>query len=175
MARRHTVALRDLHHESRSCNVRQGYQAKGAALRASRTTSTCTAGIATGRSCASTALFPSRSSDRRSACDRWLEVPPPEFNFLAFDEAHSLIAAADDDWRAMITIAVRTGLRLGELLALRWSDVDLQAWTAEREMVAREQARLRQEPSHAFVLRVSVALTNSGRRSMERWGTEAVA
>lgn len=58
---------------------------------------------------------------------RWLEVPPPEFDFLTFDEAHSLIAAADDEWRAMITVAVRTGLRLGELLALRWSDVDLQA------------------------------------------------
>jgi integrase len=28
---------------------------------------------------------------------------------------------------AMITVALRTGLRLGELLALRWSDVDLDA------------------------------------------------
>ena len=34
------------------------------------------------------------------------------------------LACADNYWRTMIVVAVRTGLRLGEL-ALRWSDVDL--------------------------------------------------
>lgn len=58
---------------------------------------------------------------------RWLDTPPAEFDFLTFDEARQLITAADEEWRAMITVAVRTGLRLGELLALRWSDVDLEA------------------------------------------------
>lgn len=57
---------------------------------------------------------------------KWLKPPPPEFDFLTFDEAHQLIAGADDRWRAMITVGVRTGLRLGELLALRWTDVDLE-------------------------------------------------
>jgi integrase len=50
---------------------------------------------------------------------RWLEPPPPEFDFLTF-------------------AAVRTGLRLGELLALRWSDVDLEGG---RIMVRRAVAR----------------------------------
>lgn len=58
---------------------------------------------------------------------RWLELPPAEFDFLTFSEARLLIAAADEECRAMITIALRTGLRLGELLALRWIDVDLDA------------------------------------------------
>lgn len=47
--------------------------------------------------------------------------------FLGFDEAERLVAAAEGTWRAMITLALNTGLRLGELLALRWEDVDLVA------------------------------------------------
>ena len=58
---------------------------------------------------------------------RWLKAPTPEFDFLSFEEARRLIEAADVEWRAMITVAVRTGLRLGELLALRWIDVNLEA------------------------------------------------
>ena len=57
---------------------------------------------------------------------KWMKAPPPEFDFLTFEEADRLIAAAADEWRTMITVALRTGLRLGELLALRWIDVDLE-------------------------------------------------
>jgi integrase len=56
---------------------------------------------------------------------QWLRVPPPEFDFLTFEEADELLAAADDEWRAMIALGLKAGLRQGELLALRWSDVDL--------------------------------------------------
>ncbi len=57
---------------------------------------------------------------------RWLRSPDPEFDFLTFDEADRLIAgAAGDTWKVMITVGLRTGLRIGELLALRWDDVDL--------------------------------------------------
>ncbi|MEQ9319108.1 MAG: tyrosine-type recombinase/integrase [Polyangiaceae bacterium] len=58
---------------------------------------------------------------------RWLKAARPEFDFLTFDEAERLIAAAEPEWRAIITVATRTGLRIGELLALRWRDVDLEA------------------------------------------------
>lgn len=58
---------------------------------------------------------------------KWMKPPAPEFDFLTFEEADLLIAAAEDAWRPMITVAVRTGLRLGELLALGWTDVDLKA------------------------------------------------
>jgi len=58
---------------------------------------------------------------------KWLKPPPPEFDFLTFEESNRLIAGADGEWRTMITVAARTGLRLGELLALSWTDVDLEA------------------------------------------------
>jgi integrase len=54
-----------------------------------------------------------------------LHLPPQKFDFLDFGEADRLIAGADSRWRPMITLALRTGLRLGELRALRWEDVDL--------------------------------------------------
>jgi integrase len=55
----------------------------------------------------------------------WLKVPESEFDFLSFDESPRLLAAADAEWRTMILVGLRTGLRQGELLALRWDDVDL--------------------------------------------------
>ena len=46
---------------------------------------------------------------------------------MTFEEADRLIAGAEDAWRAMIIVALRTGLRHGELIGLRWIDVDLDA------------------------------------------------
>jgi len=57
----------------------------------------------------------------------WLKVPRPDFDFLTFEEAGRLTAATDPDWRCMVIVAMKTGLRQGELLALRWEDVDLVA------------------------------------------------
>ncbi len=54
----------------------------------------------------------------------WLDTPPPEFDFLDFGEADRLIAGADGEWGVALLLVVRTGLRLGELRALRWEDVD---------------------------------------------------
>jgi integrase len=60
---------------------------------------------------------------------RLLKTPPPEFDFLSFEEAEKLLAAAtyNPEWHAMIFFALRTGVRYGELCELRWSDVDLNA------------------------------------------------
>lgn len=71
---------------------------------------------------------------------KWLVVPRQRFRFLDFDEAARLVAAAepDDLGHAMIVLAVNTGLRLGELLALRWDAVDLKAGRLHvREAAAR--------------------------------------
>jgi len=56
---------------------------------------------------------------------KWLRVPEPDFDYLEFDEADRLIEAADRDWRTMIVVALRTGMRQNEILGLRWDDVDL--------------------------------------------------
>jgi len=58
---------------------------------------------------------------------KWLKAPAGEFDFLTFEEADRLIAGAEDEWRAMIIVALRIGLRHGELIGLRWLDVDLDA------------------------------------------------
>lgn len=55
-----------------------------------------------------------------------LKVRPPKTDFLSFEEAERLVDAAkqEPEWWSMIVIALHTGLRLGELLALRWEDCD---------------------------------------------------
>jgi len=61
---------------------------------------------------------------------RWLKAPDVEVEFLDFDEAERLLESAKahhSDYYAMIFVALRTGLRQGELLALQWGDVDLDA------------------------------------------------
>jgi integrase len=57
----------------------------------------------------------------------WLKVAPQEFDFLDDEEAARLVAAVDEEWRTMVIVALRTGMRMGELIALRWQDVDLVA------------------------------------------------
>jgi integrase len=50
-----------------------------------------------------------------------------EDEFLTFDETPRFLRAAEPEWLAFLTTAVKTGLRVGELLALKWQDIDLVA------------------------------------------------
>ena len=53
----------------------------------------------------------------------------PPIRFLSFEEAERLNTAAKTvpEWYAPIVVALNTGMRLGELIALKWDDIDLTA------------------------------------------------
>jgi integrase len=55
----------------------------------------------------------------------WFPTTPGSFDFLSFGESEDLIEAADPEWRCMIMVGIKCGLRQGELLGLKWEDVDL--------------------------------------------------
>ncbi len=59
-------------------------------------------------------------------------VDPPklvqeEMQPMSADQVKALLAAATERLAAFYTVAVHTGMRPGEMLALRWDDVDLEA------------------------------------------------
>ena len=58
---------------------------------------------------------------------KFLKVQTPDFDFLDFDEAERLLKAArpEHDSYTMILVALDAGLRVGEIRALQWNDIDL--------------------------------------------------
>lgn len=63
----------------------------------------------------------------------FLKLPPQKFDFFTFEEAEQLLAGAKGMDRTVVLALLRTGLRAGELVALRWEDVDL----AGRKLIVR--------------------------------------
>ncbi|MDO8577791.1 MAG: tyrosine-type recombinase/integrase [Dehalococcoidales bacterium] len=60
-----------------------------------------------------------------------LKVPPQKFDFFTREESDTLLSAVKDPmWYALVLLALRTGLRVSELLGLEWPDIDL-----ERQML----------------------------------------
>jgi integrase len=55
---------------------------------------------------------------------KWLKMPPPRNEFLSPEEASLLLANASGVWRDVFLMALKTGLRFGELKALRWTDIN---------------------------------------------------
>ncbi len=92
----------------------------------------------------------------KNYCD---QVKAPSFTnkkikLLTNDQIEQLMAHADPQTRLIIMAAFRTGLRAGELCALRWSDIDL-----DRGILS-----VRQTYSHG---RFGEPKTESGRREVE--------
>lgn len=50
---------------------------------------------------------------------KWQKAGPSKFDYFDFEEAEKLLKHATP----MVALAVRTGMRIGELLALRWTDI----------------------------------------------------
>ncbi|MEZ4453002.1 MAG: site-specific integrase [Nannocystaceae bacterium] len=69
--------------------------------------------------------------------------------FLDFEEAEAFMAAAPEGWRLLLRTAIRTGLRRGELLELRWGDLDLEAVTP----FVRVSRAIRQERGGAWTIK----------------------
>lgn len=56
----------------------------------------------------------------------WLKVPPQTFDLLTEDEVEQLLNPnIGEPWYTLILMALRTGMRHGELCGLNWKDVDL--------------------------------------------------
>ena len=52
---------------------------------------------------------------------KWQKVAPTKFDFFTFEEAVKLLEHAPP----LVVVALRTGMRIGELVALKWADVSL--------------------------------------------------
>lgn len=55
---------------------------------------------------------------------RFLKTPPSRFDFLEESESSLLLGGMDGRWKNVTLVALKTGLRLGELRGLRWSDIN---------------------------------------------------
>ena len=54
----------------------------------------------------------------------WPKCPPPQTDYLSPDECEVLVSHAEGIVHEMILMALRTGMRQGELKGLQWSAVD---------------------------------------------------
>jgi len=65
---------------------------------------------------------------------KFLRHPRHRFDFLSHEEADRLVAAMPTEpWQTMATLALNTGLRIGEICGLQWNDIDMHG----RQLVVR--------------------------------------
>ncbi|MCZ6768286.1 MAG: tyrosine-type recombinase/integrase, partial [Acidobacteria bacterium] len=53
-----------------------------------------------------------------------LREPGPRTRFLYQEEVHKLVSGASDSFRPILITALHTGMRKGEIINLKWADVD---------------------------------------------------
>jgi integrase len=101
------------------------------------------------------------------------DVDPPkvhneEVSPLSNEEARRLLATVKGDrLEALYVVAVQSGLRQGELLALRWEDVDLEACTVQvRRTVTRDGGKLAIGPTKTSKGRRTVKLTQDATEAL---------
>jgi integrase len=87
-----------------------------------------------------------------------LRVPPQKYDYLTEVESEVLLKYSDGMWHDMILLAVRTGLRFGELIALKWDDIDLKEGivTVNKNIVRNIEGSPKNNKSRAVPLSPSV-------------------
>lgn len=90
-----------------------------------------------------------------------VKVPKREAEWYEVDEANRLVQHTPAQWRALIGLAVHAGLRQGEILALRWGDVD---WANNRLHIRRSLQPTHKLTSLEGVDRFAAPKTDHGRR-----------
>ena len=109
-------------------------------------------------------------------------VTPPrpqdrEMRALRPEEVRLLLVACDDpDLRAVIHTAIATGLRLGELLGLRWADLDLDGGTAAITRAAQylPATGVTLRPPKTFRGRRTIALSDETLRTLRSLRTRQI-
>jgi integrase len=95
--------------------------------------------------------------------------PRREMRVLAPDEIRALIVAASTRYRPLLLVAVSTGLRLGELLGLRWGDVDLTSKTIRVRRQVTPTGTI-EEPKTAASAREVMIVPEVERALADVWG-----
>lgn len=96
-----------------------------------------------------------------------LKVPTPTFDWLRPHEAERLLIAVRDEaeWCALFTVALRTGLRRGELFALSWCDID-----PDRQVVDVRASNYRGIVATTKSYRArTISLTSDALAALEQW------
>lgn len=97
---------------------------------------------------------------------RRLRVPKPKMRFLSLTECEALEACTTGYWAHMIFVARMTGMRIGELRALTWDQVDLDRMTVRIDRaVWRDRMSL---PKHDRVRVISLSETTAARLALHR-------
>jgi integrase len=55
-----------------------------------------------------------------------LKCPPPKIDYLSLDECDLLLSQAEGVLRDLLLLALRTGMRRGEIIGLQWTSIDWQ-------------------------------------------------
>lgn len=105
---------------------------------------------------------------------------PAVRRFLTVEQIRKLLvhaASVDADLEAMLAVSIGSGLRRGELLALRWADIDLEARTIRvtRQLVRRtghglEESELKTAASVRSVSLPSIAIDALGQHQVRHPG-----
>ena len=102
---------------------------------------------------------------------------------IAGDAWRMLLEQVDEPYRTMVSLIAATGLRVGELLALRWGAIDLEIGTlAVRESVyegtfqtPKTQRAMRTIPLGPHIVKALTSHRRSGRRREPRDWCSAIA